>query len=84
MAAALDVVQLDLATLIAKQCGFQGEIVWDSSKPDGQPRRCLDTSRAKELLGWEATTPFDEGLRRTVAWYRATREVKTSVGSGHR
>ncbi|HTO92315.1 MAG TPA: GDP-L-fucose synthase [Candidatus Sulfotelmatobacter sp.] len=83
LGAGLEISIRDLATLIAKQCGFKGEIVWDATKPDGQPRRCLDTARARELLGWEATTPFEEGLRRTIAWYRATREAKTSVGSGH-
>ena len=50
--------------------GFEGEIVWDTSKPNGQPRRKLDTSRAKELFGFEARTPFREGIARTVAWYR--------------
>jgi len=60
----------DLATSIAELCGFRGKLVWDPSKPDGQPRRCLDTTRAQKLLGWTATTPFDEGLRRTIAWYR--------------
>ncbi len=60
----------DLATSIAELCGFHGKLAWDPSKPDGQPRRCLDTTRAQKLLGWTATTPFDEGLRRTIAWYR--------------
>jgi GDP-L-fucose synthase len=64
----------DLANMIAKACGFQGRLVWDATKPDGQPRRCLDTSRARERLGWQASTPFEEGLRRTVQWYRAERE----------
>ena len=50
--------------------GFKGQIRWDSSKPDGQPRRCLDTSRAKKLFGFEAKTPFDEGLKATIDWYR--------------
>jgi GDP-L-fucose synthase len=45
--------------------------VWDTSKPNGQPRRCLDVTRAKEWFGFEAQMPFDEGLRKTVAWYRA-------------
>ncbi len=60
----------DLAARIAGLCGFQGRLAWDPGKPDGQPRRCLDTSRAQRLLGWKATTPLDEGLRRTIAWYR--------------
>jgi len=52
--------------------GFAGEIVWDASQPDGQPRRCLDTSRAQHLFGLRAQTPFEEGVERTIAWYRAT------------
>jgi GDP-L-fucose synthase len=58
-----------LATLIGRMTGFPGEIRWDASKPDGQPRRALDTSRAAERLGFVARTSFDEGLRRTVDWY---------------
>jgi len=60
----------DLVEKIAKLTGFGGEIRWDSSKPDGQPRRCLDTSRARALFGFQARTAFDEGLRRTIEWYR--------------
>ncbi len=60
----------DLAAKIARLAGFEGRLVWDPSKPDGQPRRCLDTSRARALLDWAATTPFDQGLARTIAWYR--------------
>ncbi len=63
----------DLATTIAARSGFGGRLVWDASKPDGQPRRCLDTTRAHRLLGWDATTPFDVGLERTIAWYRQQR-----------
>lgn len=59
----------DLMHLIARLTGFEGDIVWDTSKPDGQPRRCLDTSKAEQLFGFRATTPFEEGLRRTVEWY---------------
>ncbi len=61
----------DLTTLIAKLCGFTGKIVWDPSKPDGQPRRCLDTSRAWERFGFSAQTPLEVGLTKTIAWYRA-------------
>jgi GDP-L-fucose synthase len=61
----------DLVELIAKLTGFEGEMRWDSSKPDGQPRRCLDTTRAREMLGWEAQTDFEQGLRETIAWWRA-------------
>lgn len=59
----------NLVELIAKLTGFKGCIEWDTTKPDGQPRRCLDTSRAQEFLGWTAETGFEEGLRKTVAWY---------------
>jgi GDP-L-fucose synthase len=59
----------DLVHLIARLTGFEGEIVWDTSRPDGQPRRCLDTSKAERLFGFRAKTPFEEGLRRTVEWY---------------
>jgi len=63
----------DLAELIARLCGFEGKIAWDSSKPDGQPRRCLEVSRAKELLGFEARMDFETGLGRTIEWYRSQR-----------
>ena len=62
----------DLADLIARETGFQGEIVWDTSKPDGQPRRALDISRAFEWFGFRAQVEFHEGLRQTIAWYRAS------------
>jgi GDP-L-fucose synthase len=61
----------DLAALINDLTGFTGRISWDTSKPDGQPRRALDTSRAADRLGFVARTSFDEGLRRTVEWYEA-------------
>src|SRR5262245_15094376 len=60
----------DLASLIARETGFGGEIVWDTTKPDGQPRRALDVTRAALVLGFRARTEFVEGLRRTIAWYR--------------
>jgi len=62
----------DLLTTIAHHTGFTGRIVWDTSKPNGQPRRALNTDRAFERFGFRATTDFDEGLRQTVAWYRRT------------
>ncbi len=65
----------DLVELIAKLTGFEGKIVWDSSKPDGQPRRCLDTSRAKEYFGFQAHTNFEEGLKKTIEWYKENREA---------
>jgi GDP-L-fucose synthase len=60
----------DLVHLIAEATGFHGEVVWDETKPDGQPRRVLDVSRAFEMFGFRARTDFKEGLRRTVEWYR--------------
>ncbi len=63
----------NLMELIARLTGFGGEIHWDATKPDGQPRRALDTSRAREAFGFTAGTSFEEGLRTTVAWYEANR-----------
>lgn len=63
----------DLTELIAELTGFGGTIVWDTSKPNGQPRRKLDGSRAKERFGFESQTDFREGLKRTIDWYRAHR-----------
>ena len=60
----------DLAETIARHAGFRGRLAWDPTKPDGQPRRSLDTSKAADLLGFRASTPFDEGLARTVAYFR--------------
>ena len=62
----------ELAEVIAEETGFGGEIVWDTSKPNGQPRRKLDTSRAEREFGFRAQTPFREGIKNTVAWYRAS------------
>ena len=59
----------DLAELIRGLTGYEGKIVWDPTKPDGQPRRCLDVSRAKERFGFEARTSFEDGLKKTIAWY---------------
>ena len=64
----------DLVALIAKLSGFKGEIRWDASKPDGQPRRCLDVSRAASLLGWSAKVEFEMGLTKTIDWYRSNRQ----------
>ena len=66
----MEITIKDLVELIARLTGFSGEIRWDSEKPDGQPRRCLDTSRARELLGWEAKVGFEEGLKTTIEWWR--------------
>ena len=62
-----------LAELIARLTGYEGRLVWDTTKPNGQPRRGLDTSRAAEYFGWRASVPFEEGLRRTITWYRENR-----------
>lgn len=64
----------DLVTIIAKETGFNGEIHWDTTKPNGQPRRKLDTSRATKEFGFTSTTTFDEGLRETIAWYKEKRK----------
>jgi GDP-L-fucose synthase len=71
----------DLAGKIAALTGFAGEIRWDPSKPDGQPRRCLDTSRARECFGFQARTSFDEGLKRTIDWYKASRTTSVDTDS---
>lgn len=63
----------DLVEMIARLTNFEGKIVWDSSKPNGQPRRALDTRRALEYFGFRAQMPFEEGLRRTIEWYRGAR-----------
>jgi len=65
----------DLTDLIARITEFQGEIIWETDKPDGQPRRRLDTSRAKEEFGFEASVPLEVGLRETVAWYASNRAI---------
>ncbi|HZZ83557.1 MAG TPA: GDP-L-fucose synthase [Anaeromyxobacteraceae bacterium] len=59
----------DLVVLVARLCRFEGAVAWDTSKPNGQPRRMLDTSRAERLFGWKARIPFEEGLAETIAWY---------------
>jgi len=64
----------DLVGLISELSGFKGRLVWDNSKPDGQPRRCLDTSKAEKEFGFKAKTEFKEGLRKTIDWYRKERK----------
>jgi GDP-L-fucose synthase len=63
----------DLVELIVRLTGYDGEVRWDATKPDGQPRRALDTSRAQALFGFEAKTSFEDGLRRTIDWYEQHR-----------
>jgi len=63
----------DLVGIIVKETGFKGDVIWDASKPNGQPRRKLDVSRAEREFGFKASTPFDVGLRETILWYEANR-----------
>ena len=72
----------ELTELIAELVGFNGEIVWDTSKPDGQPRRWLDTSRAEREFGFRAGTSLRDGLQRTIDWYRTRRAEALSVAGG--
>jgi GDP-L-fucose synthase len=63
----------DLVELIVKLTGFQGKIAWDNNQPDGQPRRCLDTTKAEKEFGFKAKTSFEEGLKEVIEWYKSTR-----------
>jgi len=74
LGAGWEISMKELAALIAEAVGYEGEIIWDSSKPNGQPRRKLDVSRAKKEFGFEAQISFAEGLKRTVEWWEANRE----------
>ncbi|MFH1111272.1 MAG: GDP-L-fucose synthase [Planctomycetota bacterium] len=71
----------DLATLIARLCGFDGKIVWDAQRSDGQPRRRLDTTRAEKLLSWRAKVDLEEGLRRTMEWWRTSSRSRISMAA---
>ena len=68
----------DLATTIAEMTSFSGRFTWDTTKPNGQPRRCLDVSRAEREFGFRAATPFEVGLRRTIEWYQSYRTAELS------
>ncbi len=68
----------ELAELIQRLTGYSGELVWDSSKPDGQPRRRLDVTRAEQLFGFRATTSLEDGLRETIAWFERTRQARNT------
>lgn len=70
LGASFEIKIRDLVELIVKLTGFKGRLDWDATKPDGQPRRCLDTSRAQKLLGWKARVGFEDGLKRTIDWWR--------------
>jgi GDP-L-fucose synthase len=74
LGAGFEITIKDLAETIKTMTGFEGEIAWDASKPDGQPRRCLDVTRAKQRFGFQAEVSFEDGLRRTIEWYRETME----------
>jgi GDP-L-fucose synthase len=73
LGAGFEITIRDLVTLIVRLTGFRGAVRWDATKPDGQPRRCLSTDRAADLLGWRARVGFEEGLQRTIAWFEAHR-----------
>ena len=68
-----------LTELVCELFGFQGAIRWDPTKPDGQPRRCLDTQRAKKEFGFKATTPFRDGLKKTIGWYEEQRRASSKA-----
>jgi GDP-L-fucose synthase len=70
----------DLATLIAERTGFRGSFAWNATRPDGQPRRALDVSRARDRFGWTAGVPFEDGLDATISWYRESR-MPSAAGS---
>lgn len=71
LGASFEITIKDLVELIVRLTGFKGAVVWDATKPDGQPRRCLSTDKAQKLLGWKAQVGFEDGLKRTIEWYRA-------------
>jgi GDP-L-fucose synthase len=70
----------DLVALIVRRARFEGEVRWDATKPDGQPRRALDTSRAEREFGFRARTSFEDGLRATIDWYERSRPVTALAG----
>ena len=73
LGAGFEISMRDLAAKVAAATGYRGALRWDASRPNGQPRRMLDVSRARERFGFAATTSLDEGLGRTIAWYREHR-----------
>jgi len=75
----MEITIRELAEMIAELTGFRGRLVWDATQPDGQPRRSLDVTRARERLGWSAQVPFREGLRRTIAWYQSGRATPSAA-----
>lgn len=79
--AGFEITIRDLVDMIVRLTGFRGEVRWDASQPDGQPRRCLDTSRARARFGFKARMNFEEGLRRTIDWYRAQRAASAAASA---
>ena len=77
----MEITIKELVELIARLTGFNGGIVWDTNKPDGQPRRCLDTSKAEREFGFKAKMGFEEGLKRTIEWYRQERRGMIQNGN---
>ena len=80
LGAGREIVVRDLVRLIARLTGFQGRVEWDTTRPDGQPRRSLDATRAQTLLDWRAETPFEQGLERMIQWWRG-RGCELAAGS---
>ena len=76
LGAGFEITIKELTELVARLSGFGGKIVWDPTKPDGQPRRCLDTTRARERFGFAAKTSLENGLKKTMAWYERTPPVR--------
>ena len=79
LGSAMEISIRDLATKIATLTGFSGRVIWDATQPNGQPRRCLDVTRAEREFGFRATTPFDIGLRNTIEWYQSHRPARTQA-----
>lgn len=81
LGSAFEISIKDLVETIARHTGFAGRIVWDNNQPNGQPRRKLDTTRAKEYFGFESHVPFEEGLKKTMEWYLSARQNQTADGA---
>ena len=79
LGAGVEISIKDLAQTIKESVGYQGKLVWDTSKPNGQPRRCLDVEKAKVEFGFEAKTPFADGLKQTIDWYESVRSKKQNA-----
>jgi GDP-L-fucose synthase len=79
LGAGFEITIRDLAERLKRLCRYEGNVLWDTSQPNGQPRRCLDVSQGEKLFGFKAAVPFDEGLKRTVAWYENGRVTAGSL-----